>query len=142
MDFSGISRLSRRSALLYFVVFVSPMLVGQQQTGFLEVCSTAEGRVTAGKLLTITISGITRQFTFPINACTAAIELPVGEVRICAEPSEGVEVIRIEAYTLNVKGEHESRMLTKSLSARTITAQVVAGDISRQTIVMFTNKQP
>ena len=140
MDFSGISRL-RRSALFYFVVFVSPMLVGQQQTGFLEVCSTAEGRVTAEKLLTITISGITRQFTLPINACTAAIEVPVGEARIYEEPLQGIEVTGIDAYTLNAKGEHESRLIANSLSARTIYAKVVAGDVSTQTIVMFTNKQ-
>ena len=131
----------RRSVPICLLGAFSSVLVADPQTGFLEICSTAEGRV-GRNLLTVSISGVPRQFTLPVTACTAAIELPAGEVSVTEQPVEGIEVADMDAYGLDTRGERESRLIVKIPSARTVRATVLPGDVSVQTIVMFIVKPP
>jgi hypothetical protein len=64
-----------------------------------------------------------------------------GEVKVVEVAEDGVEVTRIEAFSLDDTGTRVFREVSKSTVARTVYASVLAGDVSKQTVIVFTNRR-
>jgi hypothetical protein len=99
-------------------------------TGFLEICKAASGTGVKGSF-TFTVAG--RSATVPVGACSPAIELPAGPVRITEAAAPGTALAACGASPAG-------RLVTCSLSTRSLTVRIVAGNIARQTIARFTNR--
>jgi hypothetical protein len=99
-------------------------------TGVLEICKAASGRGVAGSF-GFTIQGRSGVIEVPVDGCSFAITLPVGTATVTEVARPGFSVDKIEA---------PGRLRSSNLAARTATVDIVAGDESNQTLLIFTNK--
>jgi hypothetical protein len=127
----------------YIGLVMSPSAWGadEQPSGFLEVCGQPDTAAPTTRLFRVSVSGVQKEFTFPGDACTAPIQVRAGEVRIVEIAVDDAEVTNIEAFGLDKTGARTSREISKSLAARTMYATVPAGDVSTQTVIVFTNRR-
>lgn len=118
--------------LLSLCLLAVPVVVLAAQsgpTGFLEICKEASTAAVTGDF-DFTAGG--HAVTVPVGACSAAIEMAAGPVTVVEAPVEGIAVSDIETAPAG-------RLLDKDLVGRTAHATVVAGDVSVQTTITFTN---
>jgi hypothetical protein len=105
----------------------------QTQTGFLEVCKEADPAAPAG---------VTGNFTFTVNG--QAVSVPVGQcslpIRVPAGTATVTETERTGFRLTGVVTDIPERLVSSDLDTRTAVVQVVAGDVSTQTIVRFRNR--
>ncbi|MDQ4090309.1 MAG: hypothetical protein M3163_08400 [Actinomycetota bacterium] len=99
-------------------------------TGFLEVCKEADGPAVTGDF-TFEVAGHT--VVVPVGACSGPVELPAGPVTIREVAVEGLTLTAVHALPAH-------RLLAQDLGAATARVTVVAGDVSAQTAVTFTNR--
>ena len=137
----GIQRNGRRSfavgVVLTLLLVAVPVAVLANQaagtgllTGFLEVCKEADGPAVTGDF-TFEVAGHT--VVVPVGACSGPVELPAGPVTIREVGVEGLTLTAVHALPAH-------RLLAQDLGAATARVMVVAGDVSAQTAVTFTNR--
>lgn len=99
-------------------------------TGFLQICKEADGSSVTGNF-DFTVAG--RTVSVPVGACSLAIELPAGAARVTELPRQGFTLTGISAFPV-------TRLLEVDEATSSARVQIVAGDISTQTIVTFRNR--
>jgi hypothetical protein len=118
--------------VLVMLVLGFPYVVMAAQggpTGFLEICKQADGPAVAGDF-EFTMAG--RSVVVPVGACSAAIELPAEPTTITEVAVDGVSVTDVHAAP-------SDRLIGRDLATRTAAVTIVAGDVSSQTTVTFSN---
>jgi hypothetical protein len=120
------------AALSLFLVGVPVVVLAAQggPAGFLEICKQADGPAVTGDF-DFTVGG--RTVTVPVGACSAAIALPAGPATITEVLVEGTSVS-------DIRTSPAERLVSRDLAGRVAQVTVVAGDVSAQTTVTFTNR--
>ena len=114
------------------VTFVNKVV----EKGYLEVCKKAQPGTTLGGTFSfqVTAGGVSQSVTAPVGGCSMAMHLPVGEAKI-------TENVRSDAALVAIDVVPSARLVgTADIPGRSVTVQIVPGDIATQTIVTFTNK--
>jgi hypothetical protein len=133
------SARDRRGPAVAWTILVATVLLGVPvgvlalqgaDTGFVEVCKVGTGP-TVGGVFRFTVGGITTDV--PVGACSPAIQVPAGTVTV-------TEVERVGISVSDVRSLPEARLVSTDLGNRSAVIRVVAGDVSAQTTVTFTNK--
>jgi hypothetical protein len=132
-----------RTFFVCLAILVGPSRSGAVEgpSGFIEVCGAPDIIAPTTRLFRVNVSGVEKEFVFPGDACTAPIQVRAGDVKVVEVAEDGVEVTRIEAFSLDDTGTRVSREVSKSPVARTVYASVLAGDVSKQTVIVFTNRR-
>ena len=104
----------------------------QTETGFLEICKESDPNSPAPVTgsFTFTVNG--QAVSVPVGQCSQAISLPAGTATITETSPDN---FRVTAITTDIP----ERRVSADLENRTATVQIVAGDVSTQTIVRFRN---
>lgn len=100
--------------------------------GFIEICKDS---VPAGALtgsFSFTVAGQSGTFVTPVGACTPAFQLPDGPAFITEVPKAGTSIFSVSTFPT-------SRLDSFDPITRTAKVEIVAGDISKQTLVAFAN---
>jgi hypothetical protein len=104
-------------------------------TGFLEVCKNSDAASPVTGSFTFDVSGAlgyTNKVTVPVGACSQSFAVPAGTLDVQEEGSPAVTVTKIAATP-------SADLLSANLTTDDAKVAVVAGDISHETIVSFTN---
>jgi hypothetical protein len=101
-------------------------------TGTLEICKVASGRGVTGTF-GFTIQGRQGTIEVPVGGCSLPITLPTGAANVTEVARPGFSVAAIAAAP-------SGRLVQSSTAARTARVAIVAGGVSNQTILTFTNK--
>jgi choice-of-anchor C domain-containing protein len=105
-----------------------------KQTGFIEICKTFPPTVPAGGSYTFTVNpGNLGPFVVPARSCSPAIEVAAGTVTITEVLSPGIQLATCSTLPTTQQGPCNPL-------AGTSTVNVVPGDVSTQTVAIFTNK--
>lgn len=107
-------------------------LSSSAQAGLIEICKDALPIGSVTGQFSFTIAGQGGTFTVPAGACTLPFELPNGFADI-------TEVSQPDSILLGVLTFPEDRLVSFDLVTGTARVLVVEGDISNQTVVIFTN---
>jgi hypothetical protein len=105
---------------------------GSAQAGFIEICKESAPLDALDGLFSFTVAGQAGTFIAPVGACTFAFELPDGLATITENPENGVVVLGVDTFPAN-------RLISFDPLTRSAVVQIVPGDISTQTVVIFTN---
>ena len=105
-------------------------------TGWVEICKKLDKPspgATAPFQFTIpgTSVGI---LSVPVGACSPAIEVPAGQVTV-------TELSPTSSALVGCATQNPAQLVACSLTARTATVSVVAGDVSHETILTMTNRK-
>jgi hypothetical protein len=104
-----------------------------RQTGFIEICKTFTPRNRGGGSYSFTVNpGNLGPFVVPAGSCSPAIEVPAGMVTITEALSPGIQLVACSTLPSTQQG-------ACVLAAGTSTVNVVPGDVSTQTIAIFSN---
>jgi hypothetical protein len=101
-----------------------------QRTGFLEICKQGDVQ---GHFTFYVNPGNLGPFTVPAGACSPAIEVPAGTVDIHEMPAHNGILAGCSTLPAGNQGPC-------NLSTQTSTVTVAPGDVSSQTIAIFTNR--
>lgn len=113
--------------------FISPGQTGRK-TGYIEVClETLADRAVQGRY-GFTLGADATVYEAQAGYCTFPIESAAGEVEVHALPETGTTVTAIATQPAN-------RLIRFDLRKEKATIRIVAGDISTQSVVVFTRVQ-
>ena len=101
----------------------------QAPTGYLEICKNGTG----GPFTFTVAPGNSGPIVVPANACSPAIEVPVGPLTIQETAISGVSVAACSAIPAS------QQVAPCTLATGTLKVNVVAGGVGTQTIANFTN---
>jgi hypothetical protein len=101
-----------------------------QKTGFLEICKQNKGK---GNFTFTVNPGNLGPFVVPARACSPAIEVLAGTVTITETPTSGTVLAGCSTIPSN-------RQVGCNPSTLTSTVTVVPGNVSTQTVAIFTNR--
>lgn len=107
-------------------------LSGYAQAGLIEICKDASPVGSLNGLSTFTIAGQSEAVVVPVGACSPAIQLPNGFATITELSQSGTILLGVSTFPTD-------RLISFDAITRSAIVLVVAGDISTQTVVMFTN---
>lgn len=103
--------------------------------GFLEICKDSNPAGALSGFFNFTIAGQAGTYTVPVGACTLPIQLNSGPAFISELPRAGSILLSIDTFPAN-------RLDSFNLLTGVAQVEIVAGDISAQTVVTFTNTAP
>lgn len=109
---------------------VTEVTYTDQRTGFLEICKQGDVR---GSFTFYVNPGNLGPFTVPAGACSPAIEVPAGTVDIHEQPAHNG--VLVGCFTIPAGNQGACNLTTQ-----TSTVTVAPGDVSTQTIAVFTNR--
>jgi hypothetical protein len=109
---------------------VTEVTYTDKRTGFLEICK--RGEVIGNFTFTVNPGGL-GPFVVPAGGCSPAIEVPVDPVIINETPTPGIILIGCATIPAGQQGPC-------NLGTLTSTVNVDPGDVSTQTIAIFTNR--
>jgi hypothetical protein len=112
------------------------------ETGYLEVCkqSNPQFPVTGTFNFQVTqITGAVSNISVPVGECSGAMQVISGPVTITEAPPAGVTVSDVTAYSINSSGNYVDQLVSWTSPNPDATVNVVAGDVSLETIATFTN---
>ncbi len=118
------------SAIQSAVVLV--FLSGYAQAGMIEICKDASPAGSLSGLSTFAIAGQPGTVAVPVGACSSAIQLPNGFATITELPQPGTTLIGVSTFP-------GDRLISFNAATESAVVLIVAGDISTQTVVTFTN---
>ena len=107
-------------------------LAGCAQAGLIEICKDASPAGSLSGLSTFTIAGQPGSVGVLVGACSPAIQLPNGFATITELPQAGMTLIGVSTFP-------GDRLISFDASTRSAVVLIVAGDISTQTVITFTN---
>ena len=118
------------SALQSAVVLLS--LSGYAQAGLIEICKDDSPAGSLSGLATFTIAGQPGTVAVPVGACSSAIQLPNGFATITELTQPGTSLLGVAAFP-------SDRLISFDATTATAVVLIVAGDISTETVLTFTN---
>ena len=121
--------------MIYRLFWSAILVIGLSRSahaGFIEICkdSVPVGALTG--LFSFTVAGQSGTFPAPVGACTPAFQLPNGPAFITEVPKTGSTIFGVSTFPTN-------RLDSFDPITGTARVQIVAGDISTQTVVTFAN---
>ena len=118
------------TAIRSVVVLVG--LSGCAHAGLIEICKNDSPAGSLGGVSTFTIAGQPGTVAIPVGACAAAIQLPDGFATITELPEPGTILIGVSTFP-------DNRLVSFDAVTRSAIVLIVAGDISTETVITFTN---
>ena len=118
------------SAIQSAVVLVS--LSGYAQAGLIEICKDASPAGSLSGLATFSIAGQPGTVAVPVGACSSAIQLPNGFATITELVQPGTTLIGVSTFP-------SDRLISFDATTESAVVLIVAGDISTETVITFTN---
>lgn len=100
--------------------------------GFLEICKDSFPDGSLSAFFNFTIVGQTGTFSVPVGACSPTIPLNSGPAFITELPQAGAVLLSVDTFPAN-------RLDSFNLLTGVAQVEIVAGDISAQTVLTFTN---
>ena len=107
-------------------------LSGYAQAGLIEFCKDDTPVGSLSGLAVFAIAGQAGTVTVPVGACSSAIQLPDGSATITEIPQPGSSLISVLTFP-------DDRLISFDPTSDTAVVLTVAGDISNETVVTFTN---
>jgi hypothetical protein len=105
---------------------------GYAHAGLIEVCKDDIPVGSLSGLAIFAIAGQAGTVTVPVGACSSAIQLPDGPAAITEIPQPGSSLISVLTFP-------DDRLISFDPTTDTAVVLTVAGDISNETVVTFTN---
>ncbi len=112
------------------------------EPGYVEICKASDPAYPVTGLFTFTAT----IFTFnsgpvmvPVGDCSGAVQVPSGNVTITETPELGVLVDDVTAIAYNSLGQQIPELLNWTLPDLNAIVGVQAGDVSLETLAIFTN---
>jgi hypothetical protein len=102
------------------------------QAGFIEICKDASPAGSLSGLSTFTIAGQPGTVGVLVGACSPAIQLPDGFATITELPQPGAILLSVATFP-------GDRLISFDATTESAVVLIVAGDISTQTAITFTN---
>ncbi len=118
------------SAIQSAVVLVC--LSGYAQAGIIEICKDASPAGSLSGLSSFTVAGQPGTVAVLVGACSPAIQLPDGFATITELVQPGTALIGVSTFP-------GDRLISFDATTKSAVVLVVAGDISTQTAITFTN---
>jgi len=106
----------------------------KEVTGYIEVCKKAalDSGLTGSFQFTINgPMGFTQNVTVPVGACSDSIQVPAGQITVTEDSAS--------TYVTDIDVQPSSNAVSTDLNDGTATVNVVAGDVSSETIVTVTD---
>jgi PEP-CTERM motif len=113
-------------------VVVLVCLSGYAQAGLIEICKNDSPAGSLSGVSTFAIAGQPGTVAVPVGACSPAIQLPDGFATIA-------ELAQPGAALLNVSVFPSDRLISFDAATASAVVLIVAGDISTETVITFTN---
>ena len=123
-------------------------LIAGDGTGVVEICKSASGAGLENKVFQFKISGYNGTIQVPVGGCSQPIVVPAGMATI-EEMSGGSFINRpgtftggfrlLDAAVIQSDPSQPNPIVSKNLSARTVTLNVREGGIQNGTVIQFTN---
>ena len=107
-------------------------LSGSAQAGLIEICKDASLAGSLSGLSTFTIAGQPGTVAVLVGACSPAIQLPNGFATITELPQADMTLIGVSTFP-------GDRLISFDATTQSAVVLIVAGDISTQTVITFTN---
>jgi hypothetical protein len=108
----------------------TPLTATPLPQGKLQICKEADGAGVSGNF---TFRYNTSSKSIPVGACSLIISVNAGTLVVKEDARSGYMIADI--YTIPA-----NRLISKNLSDRTATIQIVEGNAASQTIVVFVNR--
>jgi len=105
---------------------------GCAQAGFIEICKNDSPVGSLSGLSTFTIAGQPGTVAVLVGACSPAIQLPDGFATITELPQPGATLLGVSTFP-------GDRLISFDATTDSAVVLIVAGDISTQTGITFTN---
>ena len=118
------------SAIQSAVILVS--LSGYAQAGLIEICKDDSPAGSLSGIATFDIAGQSGMVAVPVGACSSAIQLPNGFATITELAQPGTTLLGVSAFP-------SDRLISFDASTATAVVLIVAGDISTESVITFTN---
>jgi hypothetical protein len=112
------------------VILVS--LSGYAQAGLIEICKDDSPAGSLSGLATFAIAGQPGTVAVPVGACSSAIQLPNGFATITELAQSGATLIGVSSFP-------GDRLVSFDAATESAVVLIVAGDISTETVITFTN---
>ncbi len=100
--------------------------------GFMEICKESSPANALSGFFSFAVSGQSGTFVAPVNACTLPFQLSAGPATLTELPQAGAMLSSVSTFP-------DNRLVSFDLTSGTAIVQTVAGDISKETVVTFTN---
>jgi hypothetical protein len=107
-------------------------LAGGAQAGMIEICKDANPAGSLSGLATFTIAGQAATVVVPVGACSPALEVPDGFATITELPQADASLLGVSVFP-------NDRLISFDPATATAVVLIVAGDISTETAITFTN---
>ena len=107
-------------------------LSGYAQAGLIEICKDASPPGSLNGVSTFTIAGQPGTVSVPVGACAPAIQLPNGFATITELSQPGTTLIGASTFP-------GDRLISFDATTASAVVLIVAGDISTETVITFTN---
>jgi hypothetical protein len=105
---------------------------GCAHAGLIEICKDDSPAGSLSGVSTFTIAGQPGTVVIPVGACSPAIQLPNGFATITELPQPGTILIGVSTFP-------DNRLISFDAAAQSAVVLIVAGDISTETVITFTN---
>jgi hypothetical protein len=105
---------------------------GCAQAGMIEICKDDRPTGSLSGVSTFTVAGQPGTVVIPVGACSPVIQLPDGFATITELPQSGAVLLSVSTFP-------SDRLISFDATTASAVVLVVAGDISTQTEIMFTN---
>jgi len=112
------------------VILVS--LSGYAQAGLIEICKDDSPAGSLSGVATFAIAGQPGTVAVPVGACSSAIQLPNGFATITELAQSGATLIGVSSFP-------GDRLVSFDAATESAVVLIVAGDISTETVITFTN---
>jgi hypothetical protein len=107
-------------------------LSGYAQAGLIEICKNDSPAGSLSGVSTFTIAGQPGTIAIPVGACSPAIQLPNGFATVTELPQPGTILIGVSTFP-------DNRLISFDAATQSAVVLIVAGDISTETVITFTN---
>jgi PEP-CTERM motif-containing protein len=112
--------------------FVVVCFSGCAQAGLIEICKDDSPVGSLSGVATFTIAGQPGTVAVPVGACSPAIQLPDGFATITELPQPGATLLSVSTFP-------DDRLISFDAATESAVVLIVAGDISTETVITFTN---
>ena len=107
-------------------------LSGCAHAGLIEICKNDSPAGSLNGVSTFTIAGQPGTVAIPVGACSPAIQLPNGFATITELLQPGTMLIGVSTFP-------DNRLISFDAATQSAVVLIVAGDISTETVITFTN---
>ena len=102
------------------------------QAGLIEICKDASPAGSLSGVSTFIIAGQPGTVAVLVGACSPAIQLPDGFATITELPQAGMTLLGVATFP-------GDRLISFDATTQSAVVRIVAGDISNETVITFTN---